>query len=230
MPTFKQLIKEHRSVILLIILMSVFRSSIADWNYIPSPSMRPTLVEGDRVLINKLAYDVQLPFIYKSINRHANPERGDVIVFRSKVADLRLIKRVVGIPGDSINVIGNRVVRNGVALKYELYSEDQNEFVLLEGDDTHTNRIRPGVRLHEGITALDSVRGRGFNGTVPPDHYLVLGDNRNNSADSRYYGFVPRDEIIGRARQVVFSHDPDNFYIPRRKRWIESLDPELDPG
>ena len=216
--------------------MAVFRSSAADWNYIPSGSMRPGIIEGDRVLINKLAYDVQVPFVNHSVFHRADPERGDIVVFKSEAAGKRLIKRVIGVPGDIVSVAGNRLAINGEPLAYEAVGEDQGNLVFSENWDVHsyagefidTTRIRTGDRvivLPEGNRSIvPMAQRRQQTYRVPDQHYFVMGDNRNNSADSRYYGAVPRDEIIGRSSMVVFSHNPDNYLIPRRGRWLERLD------
>ena len=212
-------VSEQRGLLVFLVLMSVFRSSIADWNQVPTGSMRPTIIEGDRVLINKVAYDVQLPFSYHSIYRHSNPERGDIVVIKSAASGKRLIKRVIGIPGDSIALEGNRLQVNGKVMQYQPVGLDQNALVHVESsglDPRHRT-----VRLGESTGSSSSFSER----EVPQDHYLVLGDNRGNSADSRYYGYVPRDEIIGRSRRVVMSFDTDRYYLPRSNRFWDLLDP-----
>ncbi|MBX2881051.1 MAG: signal peptidase I [Granulosicoccus sp.] len=225
---FKDNIDEYRGLLLFLILMSVFRSSIADWNDVPTSSMRPTIIEGDRILINKLAYDVQVPFLYKSLYRYADPERGDIIVFESSAAGKRLVKRVVGIPGDQVAMSGNRVILNGELMQYEPEGLDLGYPVFLEQDSTCTHKpdCSPRqVRLSQ-LEKSASVAGQTSSTlTVPQGHYLVLGDNRANSADSRYIGFVPRDEIIGRAKRVVISLDREHYFIPRTTRVWDSLDP-----
>lgn len=231
---------EYRGLLLFLILMAVFRSSAADWNYVPSSSMRPNIIEGDRVLINKLAYDVNVPFINRSLVHLADPDRGDVVIFESKAADKRLIKRVIGVPGDTVTVVQNRVILNGLPMSYEAVGLDQGGLVLKEVPPGPATEITPDMGQHENQRRIRSGE-RGFiqqDGTltwstqpytqprtfeVPENHYFVMGDHRSNSADSRYYGFVPRNEIIGRSKTVVFSHDKDNFYLPRRNRWLESL-------
>lgn len=228
----KQVWKENRGILLFILLMAVFRSSLADWNYVPSASMRPTLIEGDRVLINKLAYDINIPFLQLSVKHLADPKRGDVIIFESEAADLRLIKRVVGIPGDTVSVNGNRLSVNGKPFHYEPIGIDQDGLVFLEsatlGLPVPSRTVKTGEKAVFNPDGSISVRRSANNVRqtyiVPEQHYFVMGDSRDNSADSRYYGFVPRGEIIGRSRRVVFSHDPDNYYIPRKNRWLTPLE------
>lgn len=231
--------REYRGLVLFMILMAVFRSSAADWNYIPSGSMRPSIIEGDRVLVNKMAYDINIPFINRSIVHLADPKRGDVVVFESEAAGKRLIKRVIGVPGDNVTVIGNRLVLNGIPMGYEVVGHDQGGLVFqeqpdsLSGDNSErliktgeTRIALPDASQDQKSSWLElnensSVARQSFN--VPRDHYFVMGDHRNNSADSRYYGFVPRDEIIGRSKRVVLSHDREKFYLPRKGRWMEPL-------
>src|SRR5712671_1022116 len=92
--------REYRGFALFVVLMVVFRSSLADWNTVPTGSMKPTILEGDRIWVNKLAYDLRLPLTGVSLYRLADPQRGDIVVFDSKAADTRLVKRVIGLPGD----------------------------------------------------------------------------------------------------------------------------------
>ncbi|MGY0627054.1 MAG: signal peptidase I, partial [Paraglaciecola chathamensis] len=113
------LYRDNKSVLLFIVLMCVFRSAIADWNEVPTGSMQPTIVEGDRIWVNKLAYDVSTPFVNYSLLKLADPIRGDIIVFDSAPADKRLVKRVVGIPGDTIAMIDNVLYINQQPLSYE---------------------------------------------------------------------------------------------------------------
>jgi len=211
--TFKSLLKENRSFLLFLILMFAFRSAIADWNTVPTGSMQPTIVEGDRITVNKIAYDIRLPFSSHSIYQHADPKRGDIVVFKSKAADLRLIKRIIGVPGDKIQLDSNRLTINGQALDYSSLSKHTDYLENLP-EAQHKIRIKNG---HSHLASFPQL-------TVPEQHYLVLGDNRDNSADSRVIGFVPRKEIIGKSTHVVMSFNYDNFYIPRRERFFRALD------
>ena len=215
MKSFINILKDNRGFFVFLLLMSVFRSGIADWNVVPSGSMKPTIVEGDRILVNKLAYDVQLPFLYHSLKKLNDPQRGDIIVFDSEVAQLRLVKRVIGLPGDVVEMVDNQLYINGQALQYDMLESYQNQ--VDEKEDllgvVHTVRLnREGSRL----SSFEPTK-------VPENFYLALGDNRDNSSDSRVIGFVPRDEIIGRARKVVMSVDYDRYYMPRSDRFWKTL-------
>ena len=205
----------NKPLILFITLMVVFRGAVADWNPVPTGSMQPTIVEGDVIIVNKLAYDVQLPFTHTSLLKLGDPERGDIIVFESKASDLRLVKRVVGIPGDTLEMLDKQLIINGIPLDYQLpnttlsYPIDLTEDLL---GIEHFVRFYPSSR-HSSFTPI----------TMPEGYYFAMGDSRDNSADSRVIGLVPRSEIIGRSRHIVLSFDMDNNYIPRSDRFFHKL-------
>jgi len=205
----KKLVRENRGFILFIVLMSVFRSAVADYNSVPTGSMLPTIVPGDQITIDKLAYDLKVPFINHSLIRLNEPQRGDIVVFESQSADMRMVKRVIGLPGDRIAMVNNRVIINGHPLSYEL-------------SDTQSHQIQELLPQHQHAIQLSRPQGTQLDSfaevVVPQDSYLVLGDNRQNSADSRVHGFIPRDEIIGRASKVLLSFDYDSYYKPRADR------------
>lgn len=205
-----ELFKQNWGTLLFLLLMFASRSSVADWYVVPTGSMLPTIVEGDRIFVDKMAYRLEIPFTDISIATTGQPKRGDIVVFNSQKADNRLVKRVVGLPGDTISMHDNRLIVNGTPLTY------------LEIDETHLietlGTVEHKVQLigHASAHSFSTVK-------VPSGHYLVLGDNRNNSADSRYYGFVPEQELQGRATNVVISLDPDNYYLPREDRSLTPL-------
>ncbi|MGD8560871.1 MAG: signal peptidase I [Gammaproteobacteria bacterium] len=208
--------KENRLLLIFIVLMSVFRSGVADWNEVPTGSMKPTIIEGDRILVNKMAYDLRVPFTHISLIKLADPARGDIVVFDSDKLDKRLVKRIVGLPGDIVAMNNNVLMINGQVVGYEEFYHDDAAVEKIEhliGVDhlVKVSRIRPSK-----MSSFPPVK-------VPEDHYLVLGDNRDNSADSRFIGFIPRDQIVGRSRQVVLSLDYDYYYLPRPERLLHSL-------
>jgi signal peptidase I len=210
--------RENRGIIVFLSLMCVFRSAVADWYQVPSGSMQPTIEIGDRVLVNKIAYDLRLPFTMVSLLKRADPQRGDIVTFVSAVANDRLIKRVIGVPGDVIAMHNNVLTINGLQLRYNLHNtgSDANGDVLLT---EHLTAASHWVKLAAQTSGRDS-----FNAVrVPDEHYLLLGDNRDNSADSRVIGFVPRHEISGRASTVLFSLNYDNYYLPRSTRFLAAL-------
>lgn len=204
---FLNSINQNRSFLLFLILMFAARSSLADWYVVPSGSMQPTIVEGDRILVNKMAYHLEIPFTNIVVMDTGSPKRGDIVVFNSKAADMRLVKRLIGLPGDEIAMYQNRLIINGQPLQYTLDPENNTASEALDGSN-HLVKFIPSETARDTFSTV----------IVPPGHYLVLGDNRNNSADSRYYGFVPEAELQGKALHVVLSLDPEDFYLPRTKR------------
>ncbi len=207
--------KAHKGLVLFIALMLVFRSAIADWNEVPTGSMKPTILEGDCILVNKMAYDIRIPFTHVSLFKLSDPLRGDIVIFDSKVSDKRLVKRVIGIPGDIVAMRDNVLRINGTELQYQDVAAGNQAVERWENlfDVSYFIRVQRG---DNPLSSFASVK-------VPPNHYLVLGDNRNNSADSRAIGFVPRAEIVGRSRTVVLSFNYENFYIPRADRFFHRL-------
>jgi len=209
--------KENKSLLLFISLMLVFRSAVADWNDVPTGSMKPTIVEGDRIYVDKLAYDLRVPFTLHSLIKLADPQRNDIIIFESAAADKRLVKRVIGIPGDVVAMNNNKLYLNGQASSYQSLKvqpsvANTNELIVQESLATATHNIRLNKQA-SSLANFSSVK-------VPEGFYLVLGDNRDNSADSRVIGFVPRHEIIGRSNKVVMSLNYDNYFLPRAERFF----------
>lgn len=211
----QKLWRENKGFITFLLLMLLFRSAVADWNDVPSGSMKPTILEGDRMLINKMAYDLRVPFTTQSIIHLDDPVSGDIIIFESKVAGKRLVKRVIGVPGDQVAMRNNQVIINGQPLHYSELKQtrDTTDYNELLNGKKHKIRVKNSAHKAASFATL----------TVPAEHYLVLGDNRDNSADSRYIGFVPRAEIIGRTRQLVLSLDYDHYYLPRTERFLMTL-------
>lgn len=206
---------ENKALALFIVLMFVFRSSFADWNTVPTGSMKPTILEGDRILVNKMVYDIRIPFTHFSLLKLSDPVHGDIIVFDSEVSDVRLVKRVVGVPGDVVELRNNLLTINGQQLVYRNVQTTSDTVVKSEVlmDAEHLIRANKAGSSRASFPPVE----------VPPDHYLVLGDNRDNSADSRVIGFVPRSEIVGRSKSVVMSFNYDNYYIPRSDRFFHKL-------
>ncbi len=212
----KKLLRENRSLLLFLLLMFVFRSVVADWNTVPTGSMKPTILEGDRILVDRMAYDLRIPFTHVSLLRTGEPRRGDIVVFDSAASDKRLVKRVIGLPGDLVELRDNRLIVNGEAARYRPVKVSEEFIDLVES----LYGLRHPVRLQRAA----SPRFASFGPLrIPDDAYLVLGDNRDRSADSRVIGLIPRRELLGRASRVIVSLNPDNFYLPRGDRWLRSL-------
>lgn len=214
--TLLNLWRENRGFLLFVLLMLVFRSAVADWNHVPSSSMYPGIIEGDRIGVNKLAYDVQLPFTGVSLYQLDNPTRGEVVVFNHPQTGIRLVKRVIGVPGDTLAMQDNRLILNGQALSYTPVDEHAHSRDWLEQLPGSPHIIRTQLTGSK----LDSFAPV----TVPEGHYVMLGDNRDVSADSRVFGLVSRDLIIGRASHVVMSFNPERYYLPRGDRFWVGID------
>src|SRR5580700_1098065 len=116
---WKKLWRENKSLLLFVIILTAVRSAIADWNDVPTGSMNPTIVQGDRVFVNKLAYDLKVPFTTLHLAQWSDPQRGDIVVFFSPADGTRLVKRVIGVPGDTIELRDERLLINGKQSTYE---------------------------------------------------------------------------------------------------------------
>ena len=179
-------LKSNRGFVVFLLGVGLFRTAVADWNPIPSGSMRPTLLEGDVVLVNRLAYDLKLPLTDVSLLRLADPQRGDVVTFSSPVDGTRLIKRVVAVPGDVVQLRDGQLQVNAERARYA------------DGLPA-VETLAPGVAVHAPQSTetlaghsrrVQQLRGataaRDFGPlTLGPDQFFMLGDNRDNSADSR---------------------------------------------
>ena len=224
MDRVKQFLARNRGFIVFMFCMLVFRSAVADWNVVPTGSMQPTIRIGDRIVVDKAAYDIRLPFTHVSLMHRSDPLRGDIVVLESDKAGERLVKRVIGVPGDVVALRGNRLYVNGRFADYRPMHVDGI------GDDAWD----PASYVTENVEGRShTVRWSAYNAspdrnfgpvTVPPSEYLLMGDNRDNSRDSRYYGFFPRKEITGRATRVAISLDPDRHYLPRSGRYWTRLE------
>lgn len=217
-------VKANKGFLVFLLCFGIFRTAIADWNPIPSGSMRPTLLEGDVVFVNRLAYDVKVPLTDIVLTHTGEPRRGDVVTFSSPQDGTRLIKRLVAVPGDVVEMRNEVLFINGEAARYDAAEAVQETIApdrsvggtrLTEQLQGHERRVQ---WLH-GVSALSS-----FDAVVVPEgQYLMLGDNRDNSADSRYFGLVPRHLLIGRALGVLVSADINSHWMPRLERFGQRL-------
>lgn len=198
----------------VIALVFFLRSFLYEPFKIPSSSMLPTLYVGDLILVNKFEYGIRLPVINKKVIELNNPKRGDVMVFKYPVdPTVDYIKRVVGVPGDKVVYRNKRLLINGQPLSYQTMPD----FL----DEEHLNYSRQLTENLNGVShrILNDDRApafvndpfnfpkrencsydnEGFSCVVPEGHYFMMGDNRDNSLDSRYWGFVPDQNIVGKA-------------------------------
>lgn len=210
-----------------VLAVVTFRSAVADWNDVPSQSMEPTILIGDRIFVNKLAYDLKVPFTTIHLAQWGNPERGDIVVFFSPADGRRMVKRVVGIPGDEIAMRNNQLLINGQPVSYATIGEELGvDTAELADPAPHQFALEHlGDRAHKVMVQPMRPAQRSFRPvTVPSGHYFLLGDNRDNSGDSRIFGFVPREQIVGKAIGLAFSLDTDNGYAPRWSRFLRSIE------
>jgi signal peptidase I len=216
---------EIRPLLVLGVVLFAVRSSLADWNDVPTGSMKPTILEGDRVFVNKLAYDLKVPFTTRHIAEWCNPRRGDIVVFYSPHDGQRLVKRVIGLPGDTIELRNNALVLNGAPVDYTPISEELLRDVSPADRASHVFAAEELSGQSHAVAAYPMVRAlRDFGPyKVPERRYFMMGDNRDVSFDSRYYGCVERKEIVGRATSVVLSFDRKNYWSPRWHRFFSSL-------
>lgn len=205
-----------RPLAVVALVLGSFRSAVADWNDVPTGSMRPTVLEGERVFINRAAYDLKVPFTTWRLAQWSDPSRGDIVILYSPKDGTRLLKRVVGVPGDRIELKDNRLVVNGTTAVYrDTALLDRASIVLHESVDHREHLVAVGSHPSASSTFGPVL--------VPAQSYLVMGDNRDNSFDSRFFGFVPRAQILGRATRIVASVDPDHGFRPRFDRFFKPL-------
>lgn len=216
----KKVLNEIRIFLLMILIVSSLRSALADWNDVPTGSMKPTIQEGDRVVVNKLAYDLKVPFTTIQIVKWADPSRGDIVVLFSPLDGTRLVKRVVAGPGDVVEMKENQLyINDKLASQSSLNATELADYgrayVMAENLYGHTHKmmITPDI---PAVRSFGPVK-------VPDGNYFVLGDNRDNSNDSRFIGFIERRRIVGEAVAVAFSLDRSRWFVPRFDRFFQGL-------
>lgn len=214
-----------KPILIILAVLIPFRSAVADWNDVPTGSMKPTILEGDRVVVNKLAYDLKVPLTTHRIATWDDPQRGDVVVLFSPMDGRRLVKRVIGLPGDLIEIRDGILFVNDESASYEEIDFEQFDgFDPAEAQGSSFYEERLGDDTHPVMTHIRS-NDRYFGPALVPDgHYFVMGDNRDNSADSRRIGMIERERIIGKVVAVTFSLNRKAYYKPRLSRFFQSLD------
>jgi signal peptidase I len=213
-----------RPFALVFVIVGPLKSAVADWNWVPTGSMNPSILEGELVAVNKLAYDLKVPFTTTHLSSWANPARGDVVVFYSPADGTRLVKRVIGLPGDTVELRDETVYLNGVPQRYSLTDstpfrhetfEDKKPVIAVE----HLDKCNHYMMALPSRAALRTFGPL----VVPPEQYFVMGDSRDNSKDSRFIGSIPRQNILGRVPCVVLSFDPARSYLPRLRRILQGM-------
>jgi len=213
-----------RPFVLVFAFVAPLKSAVADWNWVPTGSMKPSILEGELVFVNKLAYDLKIPFTTRHISAWGDPSRGDVVVFYSPRDGTRLVKRVIGLPGDTVELRQDVLYLNGVAQQYS--ATDPAPFLREVFEDSNpVIAIEHMAACDHYVMALPSRSALRTFGplVVPPNQYFMMGDSRDNSADSRFLGAVPRSEILGRVPRVVLSFDPARYFMPRVQRFLQPM-------
>lgn len=212
LPTTVEYARSFFPIFLIVLLLRAF---LVEPFRIPSGSMMPTLLVGDFILVNKFAYGIRMPVTKTKLIEIGEPERGDIVVFRWPVNPrLDYIKRVVGVPGDRIRYQGKRLFLNGEPVPVELVGQYQPEGSGMRALGSVEGREKLGDVSHSVLInplAADFNPACGFLGyrevTVPDGHYLMVGDNRDDSNDGRCWGFVPEENLVGKAFFVWLSWD-----------------------
>jgi signal peptidase I len=223
MSPLRKLIRDNRGFLIFMLAFGLIRTAVADYNPIPSGSMHPNILEGDVVLVNRLAYQLKVPLTDIVLARLGEPQRGDIVTFASPKDGTRLIKRVIGLPGDVVAMHDKRLTINGQPADYDtlgLATEPAGE------RNAIAVRLREtiGDHPHEVQWLNEFASAANFGPvTIPADRYLMLGDNRDNSADSRYIGLVERNQLIGRASRILVSADITDTWLPRFERFGKNL-------
>ena len=222
-----------RSFFPVALVVLALRSFVFEPFRIPSDSMMPTLLDGDFIIVNKYAYGLRLPVLNRKIVATGEPQRGDVVVFRYPLdPSTNFIKRLVGLPGDHVEVRDNRIVINGKPVSFSLDGKyDDGCYVNMSeareqlGGHDHQAifcpvaidraPVLPGCNRSglRGYVCGDEdapgfLRTSAWSGEVPPGQYLMMGDNRDNSDDGRSWGFVPEENLVGKATRIWFNWDP----------------------
>lgn len=213
-----------RPFALVFLIVAPLKSVVADWNWVPTGSMKPSILEGELVFVNKLAYDLKVPFTTLHLSTWSNPGRGDVVVFYSPQDGTRLVKRVIGLSGDTVALRNGVLYLNGIPQQYSATDagpfrrdlfEDASPIVAIEHLDSCDHYVM-------SLPSRQAMRNFGpF--VVPADQYFMMGDSRDNSADSRFIGPVPRGQIVGRVPRVILSFDPLRHFRPRVQRFLQPM-------
>ncbi len=204
------LVETAHSFFPILLIVLILRSFIAEPFRIPSGSMMPTLLIGDFILVNKFTYGIRLPVLYTKLIDINEPERGDVVVFRfPKNPEVDYIKRLVGIPGDRVAYYDKKVYINGKLARQVLLGQYHGvgQGTNMSGASHITENLagkEHDILIINGQPTVEGVF------VVPEGHYFMMGDNRDNSNDSRYWGFVPEQNLVGKAFFIWMNWDWQN--------------------
>ncbi len=208
--SFNWFVYQAKSFLPILLIVLILRSFLAEPFRIPSGSMLPTLLIGDYILVNKYKYGIRLPITKSKIIKISEPERGDVVVFRYPGNEkINFIKRVIGLPGDTVRYENKTLYVNDVEYSKKeknshLYS---GQFLRPELDIfSEDNNKKIYTILNDNMSPSDDASF-----IVPNGKYFVMGDNRDHSSDSRYWGFVPNENLVGKAFLIWMNFNSDNY-------------------
>jgi signal peptidase I len=214
-----QFYQQNKYFLWFLLTLFFIRSTFINWNYIPSGSMNPNLIEGDLALVNKLAYDIKIPFWGKNLIGISNPQRGEIVVFDNN--NKLFVKRILAIPGDIVQIKENNFYVNRKKLplkpttnqlvenkklpssnKYSFNTFQESNFLHSKNHHSYTVIFAKDLpsRIHSNLVT-DNIEFE-----IAQGHYFMIGDNRNLSHDSRYFGSVQRDKIVGKVNTVLFNY------------------------
>ncbi len=210
------LVEYSRSFFPVLLLVLLLRTFIAEPFRIPSGSDKPTLLPGDFIVVNKFHYGLRLPVLHTKILQLGEPKIGDIAIFRYPVdPSVDFIKRIIGVPGDRISYINKVLSVNGQLIT-------QTQLGTATDEDESGQNSWPVNIYEEDLMGVQhqiynrpDANSQDFSLVVPPGEYFAMGDNRDNSNDSRYWGFVPEQNLVGRAMIIWFSWDNDQHKV----RW-----------
>lgn len=200
-------VEYSKSFFPVILAVFLIRSFLVEPFKIPSGSMMPTLLVGDFILVNKHTYGLRVPILNNTFLEMNHPQRGEVMVFRfPQDPSMDYIKRVVGLPGDRIEYREKRLIINGTPL--DISVDGDYEYVAPGLNRIAATRIGEALGEHRhDILLVSDAPAMDIEVIVPPRHYFVMGDNRDNSNDSRFWGFVPENNIVGKAFMIWWNFD-----------------------
>ncbi len=210
------IVEYARSFFPVIFIVLLIRSFLFEPFRIPSDSMMPTLLDGDFIFVNKFSYGLRLPVLNTKVVPIGEPERGDVIVFRlPRDPATNYIKRLVGLPGDHVVVKSGQVYVNGKAMPMKINGPYTGPRATGPQADANIGVEQLGDVSHEVLYLTDRY-SRDFDAVIPANHYFFMGDNRDNSQDSRYpsVGLVPEENLVGKAVRIWFNWD-----LPEAPLW-----------
>lgn len=212
---FMEAVKRNRKFIWFLFALFFVRTTIVNWNHIPSASMNPNLIEGDMVLVNKIAYDIKIPFWGRNVFQLSNPERGDVVAFHKD--GTLFVKRVMALPGDTVQVIKNNFYVNGQKLNWTdsiVTAVEENRlpyskhFKFVSFKETNEASLSYDIIFATGLP--EKIKKTLITNTdeliMQEGSYFMIGDNRNLSNDSRFFGPIQRENIVGNVTTTLFNY------------------------